>query len=328
MATTLLSVDPLRPQPELIARAATVLRQGGLVAFPTETVYGLGANALDADAVRRIFTAKGRPATNPLIVHIADLEKVHELAVWSAAAARLAARFWPGPLTLVLPRRAVVPDVVTAGGATVAVRMPAHPVALALIRAAELPLAAPSANRSNEVSPTRAAHVMHSLDGRIDVILDGGAASGGIESTVLDVSESPPRLLRPGLVTRADLEAVLGPLATTASAGAAVARSPGMMARHYAPRTPLELTQDSGQRRVEELMAAGQRVGWLTFAGQGAGQEVIHLPSDPKGYAAALYAALHQLDEKGLDRIIAALPPDDDDWLAVRDRLQRAASAG
>src|SRR5262249_41979044 len=163
--------DPLRPQPEVIARAAEVLRRGGLVAFPTETVYGLGANALDADAVRRIFDAKGRPANNPVIVHIADVERVHDLvAPWPESAARLAARFWPGPLTLVLPRREVVPDVVTAGGPTVAVRMPAHPVALALIRAAGVPVAAPSANRSTELSPTRAEHVMRGLDGLIDVL--------------------------------------------------------------------------------------------------------------------------------------------------------------
>ena len=190
-----------------------MLRGGGLAAFPTETVYGLGANALDAAAVARIFAAKGRPANNPLIVHLADAAQVREIAAdWPESASRLAERFWPGPLTLVLPRRDIVPDIVTARGPTVAVRVPAHPVAQALLRAAALPLAAPSANRSTELSPTRAEHVLRGLEGRIDLLLDGGPTAGGIESTVLDVTIMPPRLLRPGLIGVAQLEAVIGPL--------------------------------------------------------------------------------------------------------------------
>src|SRR5262249_34135404 len=184
MGTILCAVDPHSPNAEAITGAARLLRAGGLVAFPTETVYGLGANALDASAVARIFAAKGRPANNPLIVHVAEADEARQVAAdWPEAAARLAERFWPGPLTLVLPKRAIVPDAVTANGPTLAVRVPAHPVAQALLRAAGVPVAAPSANRSTELSPTRAEHVLRGLDGRIDVLLDGGPTAGGIEST-------------------------------------------------------------------------------------------------------------------------------------------------
>ncbi len=194
MRTEVLAVDAHVPQSDRIARAAAVLRGGGLVAFPTETVYGLGALALDAAAVGRIFAAKGRPANNPVIVHIADLKQIEQVAAeWPDAAERLARRFWPGPLTLVVPRNADVPDATTAGGPTVAVRVPAHPVALALLRAVGAPVAAPSANRSAELSPTLAEHVLRGLDGRIDLVLDGGPTAGGIESTVLDMTTSPPR---------------------------------------------------------------------------------------------------------------------------------------
>src|SRR4051794_29437194 len=243
MGTPVLLIDPNAIDAGPIAQAADVLRRGGLVAFPTETVYGLGANALDAEAVRRIFEAKGRPANNPIIIHVADVEQARQLvAGWPSEAERLAARFWPGPLTLVLPRRDVVPDLVTAGGSTVAIRVPAHPVALALIRAAGMPIAAPSANRSTQLSPTRAEHVLHTMRGRIDLVLDPGPTSGGLESTVLDLTTSPPRLLRPGLVTRSEVEAIIGPivLSSTAPLGAVSLPSPGMLPRHYAPRTPLE----------------------------------------------------------------------------------------
>lgn len=322
-----------------IARAAAVLRAGGLVAFPTETVYGLGANALDAAAVRRIFEAKGRPARNPLIVHIAEAsEALRVVAAWPETAARLAERFWPGPLTLVLPRRSEVPDVVTGGGATVAVRVPAHPVAQALLRAAGVPVAAPSANRSTRLSPTRAEHILHELGGRIDLILDGGPTPGGIESTVLDVMTVPPRLLRPGLVEAAALETIVGrlaPLPPTPSqnqrGGDAPLPSPGMLERHYAPRTPLECIEMGGRERAEALAGAGQRVAWVTCGAApadagGAGTMIRELPPDPIGYAAQLYAVLHQLDAAGLDCIVVSLPPDTAEWLAVRDRLLRASA--
>jgi L-threonylcarbamoyladenylate synthase len=330
MKTVVLTVDPASPSAEAIAEAARIVRAGGLVAFPTETVYGLGANALDASAVARIFAAKGRPANNPLIVHISDASAARQVvADWPESAARLAERFWPGPLTLVLRKRDVVPDAVTAGGPTVAVRVPAHPVAQALVRAAGVSIAAPSANRSTELSPTRAEHVLRGLDGCIDVLLDGGPTAGGIESTVLDLTANPPRLLRPGLIGVADLESVVGPL----TAGQAFQPdkplpSPGMLPRHYAPRTPLECIEIGSPERVASLQREGRRVGWVTFGDlekAPSGVLLRVLPADPAGYAAQLYAVLHELDTAGLDCIVVALPPDTEEWLAVRDRLRRAA---
>jgi L-threonylcarbamoyladenylate synthase len=337
MKTTVYSIDPVKPNVRVVAAAARVLRHGGLVAFPTETVYGLGANALDAAAVARIFAAKGRPANNPLIVHIADTAQVQQIAVaWPESAALLAERFWPGPLTLVLPKRDTVPDVVTANGPTVAVRVPAHPVAQTLLRAAGVPIAAPSANRSTELSPTRAEHVLRGLAGRIEMLLDGGPTSGGIESTVLDLTTMPPRLLRPGPIGIAELEAEIGPLSRVRSLTVAAQHdlqplpSPGMMPRHYAPHTPLECIEAGREtERLASLLTENRRVGWVSFARSGAAPPSVRvrvLPSDPTGYAAQLYAVLHELDAIGLDRIVVTLPPDADDWLAVRDRLHRAAS--
>jgi L-threonylcarbamoyladenylate synthase len=333
MRTEVLTVDADRPDSRVIERAAAVLRAGGLVAFPTETVYGLGADAGSPAAVAAIFRAKGRPANNPLIVHAADADAAVQLvASWPESAARLAAHCWPGPLTLVLPRGPRIPDVVTAGGPTVAVRVPAHPVALALVRAAGVPLAAPSANRSGYISPTRPEHVLAGLDGLVDVVLDAGPVPGGIESTVLDLTSDPPRVLRPGLVTAAEIAALVGPVAGSPLPEAAgqPARSPGLLHRHYAPRTPLELSIDSGQARIEALLAAGLRIGWLTFDQPSVdrpGVTVVVMPRDPDQYAARLYAELHEMDAAGLDRIVAALPPDGPDWLAVRDRLRRAAAS-
>jgi L-threonylcarbamoyladenylate synthase len=339
MATPVLLVDPaaVSPRAEPVTRAAEVLRRGGLVAFPTETVYGLGANARDAAAVARIFEAKGRPANNPLIVHVAGVEDLGPLVRgWPEEAARLAARFWPGPLTLVLPRGPAVPDVVTAGGPTVAVRVPAHPVALALLRAAGAPVAAPSANRSSRLSPTRAEHVLADLDGRIDLVLDGGPCPGGIESTVLDLTVTPPRLLRPGLIEPGALKEVVGPVAhpgTPSGVEAAPLPSPGMLARHYAPRTPLVCVEGDGRELVEALSEGGSRIGWVTWFSTGGPSDrplpgVVHmqLPADPAGYAAGLYHALHRLDRQGLDHLVVALPPDTDEWLGVRDRLRRASA--
>jgi L-threonylcarbamoyladenylate synthase len=325
-----LTVDPGAPEGGSIERAAEVLCAGGLVAFPTETVYGLGANALDATAVAKIFTAKGRPAGNPLIVHTADAELARALvADWPAEAQQLAERFWPGPLTLVLPRRPIIPDLVCAGGPTVAVRVPAHPVAQALLRACRLPLAAPSANRSTRLSPTRAEHVLGGLADRIDLLLDAGPTTGGLESTVLDLTSRPPRLLRPGLVTIAQLEEVVGHVERApAPIAAGPARSPGLMQKHYAPRTQLELVAGSGRHRVADLRRQGMRVGWITLEkplALPAEPLLLSMPDDPAGYAAQLYAALHQLDGQGLDRIVLDLPPATDDWLAVHDRLRRAA---
>jgi L-threonylcarbamoyladenylate synthase len=315
-----------------LARAAAVLRRGGLVAFPTETVYGLGANALDAEAVAGIFAAKGRPATNPLIVHVADAQAARALVrAWPAAAHQLAEHFWPGPLTLVLPRNEGVSDLVTAGGPTIAVRVPAHPVALALLRACGLPLAAPSANSSMQLSPTRAEHVLHDLAERIDLVLDAGPTRGGLESTVLDLTTEPPRLLRPGLIPPAALEAIIGSIARHAAAAdrATPLRSPGQMERHYAPRTRLETAPAPAVAHVRRLLTQGLRVGWLTWSDAPCPEGVLRvvLAADPVGYAAEFYEALHRLDRAGLDRIVVDLPPAGEDWLAIHDRLRRASAS-
>lgn len=328
-------VDAAAPDAAVIARAAAIVRDGGLVAFPTETVYGLGASALDAAAVARIFEAKGRPSNNPIIVHVADVDGARQLvADWPDIASALAAQFWPGPLTLVLQRNARIPDIVTAGGPTVAIRVPSHPVALALIRAAGVPIAAPSANRSERLSPTTADHVAGDLDGRIDAILDGGPCPGGLESTVLDLTTTPPRILRPGLITPTDLAAIIGKVdapAAVPNAGAAEpARSPGMLARHYAPRARVVL-RTTASELLPEPTATG--VGWLRLDGwQGNiappnGTRVIDMPGDATAYAARLYAALHELDRAGVDVIVVDVPPDSDDetWASIRDRLTRAA---
>jgi len=345
LETVVLKVDPPALGSAEIRRAAEIIRAGGLVAFPTETVYGLGANALDPQAVARIFEAKGRPATNPLIVHVSDVSEVLNVAgVWSETVAKLAARLWPGPLTLVVPKSDAVPDIVTANGPTVAVRCPDHPIARALIRAAGVPLAAPSANRSTELSPTRAEHVLKGLNGRINLVLDGGPCSGGIESTVVDVTGDIPRLLRPGLITVPMLEEVCGKV-DVASRGceptdSEPARSPGQMTKHYSPRTPLVLcdTPAEANRLAWERTYKYDRVGLLMTESQADGvppMGVVGFPpcpfgrrmsDDPEWYAAALYSTLHELDAFGLSAIYIALPPDTPEWAAVRDRLTRAAA--
>ncbi|MDZ4781883.1 MAG: L-threonylcarbamoyladenylate synthase [Planctomycetia bacterium] len=336
MSTELLKVDAEHPDPGAIARAATAVRRGELVAFPTETVYGLGADALNAAAVTRIYEAKGRPERNPLIVHVPDAAAAQELAEWTPLADALATRFWPGPLTLVLPKRDLVPDVVTAGGSTVALRAPAHPVAQALLRAAGTPIAAPSANRSSGISATRAEHVLCALDGRIELILDGGPTPGGIESTVLSLVETQPRLLRPGLLSAEDIEVIVGPLARANTSGESTAAlpSPGMLSRHYAPKATLELAPDDGYARTMELVRSRHRVGWLRFAPtEGTSKpfaidrlRAFVMPRDAAGYAALLYDTLHALDAWGADHIVVEPPPNDDAWLAIRDRLTRAAT--
>jgi len=329
--TEILHIDASFPDRGALLRATAVLRAGGLVAFPTETVYGLGANALDAAAVARIFTAKGRPATNPVIVHVATIESARALTqTWPDTAQVLARRFWPGPLTMVLPKNERVPDIVTAGGPTLALRIPAHPVALELLETCELPLAAPSANRSSELSPTRGEHVLRSLADRIELLLDAGATTGGLESTVIDLTATPPRLLRPGLISLAEIQAIIGAveLGQHAPDAGQSLPSPGMLPRHYAPRTPLELAGGSARQRVAELCCLGRRVGWVSFIREETVPGAIHveLPADPIGCAAQLYAVLHELDGAGLEHIVVAAPPDTPEWLAIRDRLARAAS--
>jgi L-threonylcarbamoyladenylate synthase len=292
-----------------IEEAAALIRQGKLVAFPTETVYGLGANALDAVAVTRIFDAKRRPRNTPLIVHVASIEMARSLAAeWPDAAEKLARRYWPGPLTLVLPKRSEIPDVVTSGLQTVGLRMPAHPLALELIRQAGVPIAAPSANRFTELSPTEAEHVPEEL---ADYVIEGGPSQVGIESTILSLV-GPAVLLRPGVIPLPELEAVIGPIAVMTGPPAAGAHpSPGMHRRHYRPSTPLYLvTADEAERPG--------RGAWLRI-----GRE---MPADPRAYAAKLYARLHKLDKLHLDWIAVECPPATVEWAGVRDRLRRAAS--
>jgi L-threonylcarbamoyladenylate synthase len=295
-----------------LERAAALIRGGGLVAFPTETVYGLGANAFDAAAVARIFKVKGRPRQSPLIVHVDSIDMARALVLeWPDAADRLARRYWPGPLTLVLRKQPPIPDIVTAGLATVGLRVPSHPLALALIRAAGVPIAAPSANPFARLSPTTAEHVRQSLGDAVDLVLDGGPATVGIESTVLSLAAAEPVLLRPGVIPLPEIESLIGPVRIAESFAAGGHASPGMHPRHYRPRTPLV------------LLAAGDP----PPAGRG---ECLRLgremPAEPAAYAAMLYAALHRLDAQGLDWIAVDRPPDTPEWAGVLDRLTRAAN--
>jgi L-threonylcarbamoyladenylate synthase len=332
MAMARIRIDAAAPDPGAIERAAAVIRSGGLVAFPTETVYGLGANAMDPAAVQRVFEAKGRPRHNPLIAHVAHEEGARRLvSTWPAAASRLAAAFWPGPLTLVLPRGDAVPAAVSAGLPDLAVRVPAHPVALALLRAADLPIVAPSANPSTALSPTSADHVAKYLDLQVDLILDAGPTHLGIESTVIDLSQHPPILLRPGSLSADRIEAIIGPLASpVAGTGALRHASPGMLERHYAPRATLVVfePQDPARaaERARDAERAGRTVGALLLGGLDAPvHHPVAMPHDPHAYARDLFAQLHRLDDLGCDLILAEQVPGDTAWDGVRDRLKRAA---
>jgi L-threonylcarbamoyladenylate synthase len=329
--TRSISIATVDDKHTAIEEAAEILRRGGLVAFPTETVYGLGADATNPEAVARIFAAKGRPASNPLIVHTHDVPGARRVVrSWPHDADRLASAFWPGPLSLVLPRSSLIPEIVTAGRDTVGVRVPDHPVALALLRAFDRPIAAPSANRSTGISPTRAEHVRNDLEGRIDLILDAGPTPVGIESTVLDLTTDPPRLLRPGAITVGQIEAVLGRSIEAPRLEAAAtepASSPGQLAVHYAPRTGFMLVEPEQVARPP--WPHGGRVGLLVVGRDvphDAGQPAlrIDLPT-PERASRDLYATLHRLDASGLDVIYAVPPPDVDAWRAVRDRLWRAS---
>jgi L-threonylcarbamoyladenylate synthase len=303
------------------------------VAFPTETVYGLGANALDPVAVARIYEAKGRPSYNPLIVHLPDAAAARQLVThWPREAEELARRWWPGPLTLVLPKGPQIPVEVTAGLATVALRVPAHPVAQALLERTGLPLAAPSANRSGEVSPTTALHVARSLGERVPLILDAGATTVGIESTVVDLSGARPVLLRPGMISREALTEVLGPveLARSLRSPDAARPGPGMLERHYAPRAPLVLYRDAAEPAVREALAtaaaSGGLSGALCWSGAMIAADLVErLPAEPEAYARGLYGALHRMDDRAATLILVEQPPAGSAWDAIRDRLGRAA---
>lgn len=338
----------IRPDPKAgdpaIKECAAILRAGGIVAIPTETVYGLAANALDPAAVARIFAAKERPSWDPLIVHVAGFEMVsHVAAEFPPKARELAERFWPGPLTLLLKKSSQLPDAVTAGRESVAVRMPAHTVARMVIEATGMPLAAPSANRFGQISPTTAEHVLHDLDGRIDAVLDAGATNIGVESTVLDPLRSPPLLLRPGGITREELEAVLGPIevysAVTHEATEALA-SPGLAARHYAPRASL-ISVDGDREALlvairEHVAREGERGdyvgvmspdGWLNQATLASGGLVIFDWGSWGNWpqlAHNFFSGLRYLDKPGVTVILCPLPAAEGMGLALRDRLTRA----
>ncbi|MDB5212581.1 MAG: hypothetical protein JWO86_508 [Myxococcaceae bacterium] len=337
-----LRVSPTSPEPEVIAEAAAVLARGGLVAFPTETVYGLGARGLHESDVALIFVAKGRPKGHPLILHVDGEPMARTLsATWPDRASLLARAFWPGPLTLVVARASHVPDVVSGGLPTVGVRAPQHPVALALIRAAGEPLAAPSANAHMHVSPTTAAHVVRSLGDRVDLVLDAGPCTHGIESTVVDVVNDPPRVLRAGATSLEAIRTVVPEVVydMITLTGDAARASPGLASKHYAPRTRVVLA-DAGARFSTSLSAAARgvaRVGAVVWSAEakrdtGAGSaspftlaSVAMLPADPDGYAHSIFAALHDADEASLDVLVIERVPDEPGWWAVADRLRRAA---
>ena len=328
-----------------LTEAARLIRAGELVAFPTETVYGLGADATNERAVAKIFDAKGRPHFNPLISHVPDAAEAQQFVEWSETADKLAAKFWPGPLTLVLLRSSRVPDEVTAGLNTVAIRVPAHPVARALLTAAGIPVAAPSANLFSRPSPTRASHVLDDLAGRIDLVVDGGATHVGVESTVLDLSGEVPTILRPGAVSIEMLRDVLPRVERRAShaPSSGAMKSPGLLERHYSPRAPLTVYDgsDGVARLVRDAcasMAGGQRLGImaadedrdaLSDVVRHGRATIVYLGSerDLATVASRLYALIRELDASGVDRILVrGFPGDDGLAVAVRDRLSRASA--
>jgi L-threonylcarbamoyladenylate synthase len=332
LTSAVLAADPA------LLEAAGILRRGGLVAFPTETVYGLGANALDAGAIGKIFAAKQRPHWDPVIVHVADVADGRALTLaWPEAAERLAEAFWPGPLTMLLSRNARIPDLCTAGRDKVGLRLPAHPVARALIAAAGVPVAAPSANRFGHTSPTTAAHVLADLDGQIDAILDAGNCEVGVESTVIDPTAEPPVVYRPGGISLGQLRRVLGNVVVAErnvprDTPPESLESPGLGIRHYAPRARLVLVESAGElERVLEREAGRQRVGVLLPSEWTVSKaDVTVLPwgsfNQPAALARELYRQLRALDDLGVDLIVCPLPPTGDGiGLAIRDRLRKAA---
>jgi L-threonylcarbamoyladenylate synthase len=318
------------PDPAQIEEAARLLNAGALVAFPTETVYGLGADAANPAAVARIFAAKGRPHSHPLIVHVSNFAAARE---WASdvpeAAARLADAFWPGPLTIVLPRAARVPDAVTGGQSSIALRAPAHPVARALLAAFGRGIAAPSANRYGRISPTRAADVREELGDRVALVLDGGDCAVGLESTIVACLDGRVTLLRPGAVSRSQMADVVG---TVSDPDANAPRAPGRQRSHYAPGTPLEIVDDAALRReVKAALAAGERIAVLARSDANEVSDRLvwrRMPAGPAAYGRVMYAALRELDAAGAGRILVEAVPSGESWAAVADRLGRAAARG
>lgn len=301
------------PTEEEILEAAAILRSGGLVVFPTETVYGLGANALDPAAVQKIYRLKGRPATSPLIVHVANVEQARNLAaVWTEEADRLAREYWPGPLTLVVPKKPIVPDAVTAGLTSVGVRIPRHPVGLALLRATGLPIAAPSANRFTQLSPTTAQHVREAFGNETPFLLDGGPCEVGIESTVIAVTDDGLEVLRPGMAI------VEEALSVTEQPQQEAHRAPGQHKKHYSPKTRVLLV-------TQGRLPANGRGAYLFLQTAAPATHSRAMPKQAEQYATQLYGILHELDGQGFDWIAVELPPSKPEWAAIRDRLTRAS---
>jgi L-threonylcarbamoyladenylate synthase len=338
LATRIAGTDTPASFAEAVAAAVRLLRAGEVVALPTETVYGLAANALEPDSVARIYALKGRPAHNPIIVHVASEEMARRcVRAWPPAAQQLGRAFWPGPLTIVLPRNPSIPDLVTAGGDTVGVRWPSHPFIQAVIRACDFPLAAPSANPSNYVSPTNAAHVAGYFFGKVSLIVDGGQSQVGIESTVVDASTSPVRILRPGMIhaeaLRATLREVAGPRTAPRLADAPL-RSPGQLRRHYSPRARLLV---ANWRDDQHLLAVAHQacpdlsalhiLAHTRIPAAGNYGRVAVIPHDAEAFARALYAEMHRCDALNAKCIIVEQPPPGPEWTAIADRLQRASEA-
>jgi L-threonylcarbamoyladenylate synthase len=321
-----------------VRRAAEVLREGEVIALPTETVYGLAANALNERAVAKIFQIKGRPANNPIIVHVAGNEMAKSCVKhFSAVTEKLAKAFWPGPLTLILPRAEKIPEIVTAGGETVGIRWPRHPFIQTVIRECGFPLAAPSANLSGRVSPTNAEHVRKQLGGKISLIVDGGQSQVGIESTVLDLSVSPPKILRPGMIHAESLAAAMGGFRIQDSGfrdkTAGTPRSPGLLQKHYSPKAKLivlnwlddadlnsQLSTFNFQLSTAQVVAHTKIPSAKNFA------RVSVIPHDAEAFARAIYAELHRCDEEGADLIVVESPPDLPEWSGIADRLRRASA--
>lgn len=319
---------------QTVQRAVELLKNGELVALPTETVYGLAGNAFNPNAVERIYEVKGRPSRNPIIVHVSSIDMAQRcVGTWPAMAQKLAEAFWPGPLTLVLEKSAMIPGVVTAHGPTVGVRWPSHPFILEVIRACDFPLAAPSANLSNQISPTNADHVSKSLGDQIKLIVDGGQSQVGIESTVVDLTTSPPRLLRPGMIHEESLLAVTGELTLGFGDSEEILKSPGLLKKHYAPKATLRIVSwqdEAGLKGQLKLDKAGLgRVHVIAHAKiplSGDFGRVSVIPHDPEAFARAIYAELHHCDELGAELIVVETLPATGEWRAIADRLNRAAA--
>lgn len=314
--------------------AARAILDGQLVALPTETVYGLAADGLNADAVRAIFEAKGRPSHNPLILHVAGVRMAREFcADWPSEAQNLADAFWPGPLTIVLPKAANVPDIVTAGGSTVALRWPSHPFMQEVIRQSGKPLAAPSANLSNRVSPTSAEHVRSQLANRVPYIVDGGQSQVGIESTVVDLTISPARILRPGMIHAESITAVIGDVTDAKSDTAdSTLKSPGQLLKHYSPQARLRICSWSNDQEFRKLITVTEsdphRIHVITHThipADALGSEIAVIPHDAEAFARALYSELHRCDEAGAEWIIVESLPESAEWSGITDRLTRAS---